>query len=74
MSPITIETSTDGPNAVGLWRGRWHLAGAAGLIRGRFGVTAHWYDSEGEAHSAAMTMANSDRRNLPNRDSIFAFR
>ncbi|SFS00237.1 hypothetical protein SAMN05216570_1411 [Dyella sp. OK004] len=72
MSSITIETSTDGPNAGGLWRGRWHLTNAAGYMRGRFGVTPHWYGSESEAHIAATAMANSDRRNLPNRDGVLA--
>ncbi|WP_153242545.1 hypothetical protein [Frateuria defendens] len=73
MSAIIVETWTDGPNAAGQWRGRWHLSSEGETIRGRFGVTPHWYGLESDAHSAAADMANADRRNLPDRARVLGF-
>ena len=69
MSPIIVETWTDGPNATGQWRGRWHLVCAGEAIPGRFDLTSRWYGSECDAHRAASDMAKLDRRNLPDVDS-----
>jgi hypothetical protein len=67
---VEIEISVEGPNSLGLWRGRWKLLQNGKTIKGRCGSTP-WHETSALALSAASKLARSDRRNVPNIDGVF---
>ena len=64
MSMILVEVWADGPNLLGLWRGKWRLTLDGATVPGRFGST-DWHDNAVSAIDAAASMGKSDKRNLP---------
>jgi len=65
MSIISIDAWADGPDAFGLWRGRWRLLEDGLAIKGRFGITGDRFLTQSEAVDAAARCGASDKRNVP---------
>ena len=65
MSIISIDAWADGPNAFGLWRGRWRLLQDGLAVKGRFGATGDRFFTQNEAVDAAIRCGVSDKRNVP---------
>lgn len=66
---ILVEVWADGPNLLGLWRGKWRLTLDGSAVPGRFGSTS-WHDNAVAAIDAAASMGKSDKRNLPDVSSL----
>jgi hypothetical protein len=64
MSTVLVEVWADGPNLLGLWRGKWRLTLDGATVPGRFGSTS-WHDNAVAAIDAAASMGKSDKRNVP---------
>jgi hypothetical protein len=64
MSTVLVEVWADGPNLLGLWRGKWRLTLDGSTVPGRFGSTP-WHDNAMAAIDEAASLGKSDKRNVP---------
>ena len=69
MPTVMVEVWADGPNLLGLWRGKWRLTLDGSTVPGRFGSTP-WHDNAVAAIDAATCLGESDKRNLPHADIL----
>lgn len=69
MSTVLVEVWADGPNLLGLWRGKWRLTLDGSTVPGRFGSTP-WHDNAVAAIDAAACLGKSDKRNLPRAEAL----